>query len=630
MHFSIELNASNGSLISYYCHDQEENTGGQQVIDREQAQEIAYNFIRKVQPGVISQLKLNENNSSNYYLGSGLNLGYNFHWSRVVNGIPVREDGITVAVDGISAKITNFNFNWNNNVTFPAPGDKLFKPEELTNLVADKLGLYPTYINESNNNVNQTAKLVYKINSNTYFFDAVTGKPVDYNGSSKEFSEAKLYKQTFVPEIGGRAITAESQSSQTLTIEKGQSIAEEFFKKLGYTGKVVRSGGGSESGPGYRIDYWSYRIEANDGEISSADRDVSISIDSSSGRIGQFNIWPRGSIGKSENAISYEQARNTAEKFVQKELGITYPVILQESNNQINESEPYTFSFVRLYNGVPCDWSSIYVGIDRYSGKLVNFHSRALPVSIPKLDSIISPDEADKLFRENQSFELSYTYTRDKNYRPTGNAQLVYNYNNFGSGIDAVNGKLLSRENVNDNLAPFENHWAQGPLRILAENGQLPVKDFDPDNKINRRDSLRILTSLSRYYNEGIQNLNFNDVQPNDKDIQIFKRAVDMGIIENQGDLRPEDSLTREQLAVWLVHCVGYKEMANLPLKIEVPFSDIPMDHPYRNHIAIANAMGIFVGDKDGLFNPQQQVSWAELATVVTRVAPRISQQRYF
>lgn len=622
---SIEID-ENGSLVSLNYYGNKTSSVGKGIIERSKAKEIALNFLKRMQPNKLNQIKLEDTDKYPFaYAGYDMDLNYSFRWSRIVNGIPVSDDGVNIVVDAVSGQITHYDTIWHEVAAFPSRNDNLKKPQELTNLILEKLGVYPSYDINSNSSATK-AQLVYSINARTYMFDAVTGKAVSYDGTISDFAEAKRFDDTFTPETGGQGITVERNNNATLTTEKAQSIAEKFFKDLGYQGKVVRSGGGSESGPGYHIEHWNYRIEEDQNSQYHGGPDITVSIDTSSGKITGFNNWDERKPENKGNPISYDKARTIAEQFVQKDMKISYPIILQKEDTSFLSEEPYQFNFVRLLNGVPSHLATIGVSVSRYSGKVVNFNSRFLPVSIPKIEQVIDANKATGIIKENLAFELCYNIPYSRTSENSRIPQLVYRLKDPGFNVDAVTGKVLTREIPTNSPVSFGNHWAAVPLQLLAKNGLLPQKDFNPDAAITRRDAIRILGSQGHYYYGDSLKLKFTDIKQDDPDAEAFIKIITMGILENKGQVRPNDPLTREQLAVWLVNGIGYQEVANLPIRMESPFKDVPNDHPHRNSIAIIQALGVFNGDENGLFKPQQPVTWAELASVITKVAPKLNQ----
>lgn len=67
-----------------------------------------------------------------------------------------------------------------------------------------------------------------------------------------------------------------------------------------------------------------------------------------------------------------------------------------------------------------------------------------------------------------------------------------------------------------------------------------------------------------------------------------------------------------------------------MPVKIELKMADAELvNENSRNYVAIACGLGLMQGDDNGLFRPADQVTWAELAVLVTKAAPRLRAARW-
>jgi hypothetical protein len=59
--------------------------------------------------------------------------------------------------------------------------------------------------------------------------------------------------------------------------------------------------------------------------------------------------------------------------------------------------------------------------------------------------------------------------------------------------------------------------------------------------------------------------------------------------------------------------------------EIEIPFKDAnSISGDKKNYVGIVNGLGLMTADESSCFRPQDSVSWAELATVSLRLAPKL------
>ena len=95
-----------------------------------------------------------------------------------------------------------------------------------------------------------------------------------------------------------------------------------------------------------------------------------------------------------------------------------------------------------------------------------------------------------------------------------------------------------------------------------------------------------------------------------------LQKAVSNGLITGyeDGTVRPNDNITRAQMAAIIVRAMGAKDNSNQA------FPDVAADAWYNDAVSKAVKMGAFKGDTDGNFNPENNISCQETYTVLSRV----------
>ncbi len=95
-----------------------------------------------------------------------------------------------------------------------------------------------------------------------------------------------------------------------------------------------------------------------------------------------------------------------------------------------------------------------------------------------------------------------------------------------------------------------------------------------------------------------------------------LQNAVTNGLISGyeDGTVRPNDNITRAQMATIVVRAMGATELSN-----DV-FKDVASDAWYADSVSKAVAMGAFKGDTDGNFNPENNITCQETYTVLSRL----------
>lgn len=80
--------------------------------------------------------------------------------------------------------------------------------------------------------------------------------------------------------------------------------------------------------------------------------------------------------------------------------------------------------------------------------------------------------------------------------------------------------------------------------------------------------------------------------------------AYDHGAVTGQReDFRPNDAITREELAVMLVRALGYGAIAGLVQDLEMPFQDVTTNAGY---LTMAYDLGLMDGTSATTFSPDK------------------------
>ncbi|MBO8128528.1 MAG: S-layer homology domain-containing protein [Peptococcaceae bacterium] len=636
-YFSVSLAADTGELFGYnYRPEPGALEGKKRVVTRAEALQIARAFARKYQSERLAKMQLDADYNRHRY-GEALDLSYGFRWHQVIDGVPFNDNSIYVRVDAVSGQVTDFRCTWREDGELPEQGAKM-DAAAFTSRVVEKLGLYPCYVvdPETERTGLPDAILVYRLNTPYHQFDAVTGKALGPGGNIVDWADARKYDRDFTPVPAPERATGYDQLQEHLSPVQVQKIAAAFFKKLGLEGRVERSGGGSSVGPGYREEYWSYRLVR---EKPYEHREVSINARTGEVRSYHSEI-DRGKQDRKGEGISLQEAQQAAREFLKlvRLDNLDEMVLQQEPENwklemAYPEGPPeYNFTYVRLVNGIPYEQSTVSVSVDRFTGKVVRFYSHERPVKTFEATAGVLPEaKAVEAFKEYQPFTLGYERMHDWE-NETEKVVLAYCLD-YGYGIDAHTGEEVKRDGTKKETLSYntklQSHWARIPLTLLADSGLLPPpEEFNPNGTVNRRDGLRVLAAamMRYYYPEGPTKSPFQDVADNDKDLMAIKLAVDRGVIKAGGKLRPDAPLTREDLAVWLVNALGYKKIATAPIDMAVNFKDASkIGEGKKNAVAIASGLNYMNGDQTGSFRPRDPVTWAELASVIVRAAPDLN-----
>ncbi|QGU00475.1 hypothetical protein SYNTR_1881 [Candidatus Syntrophocurvum alkaliphilum] len=114
----------------------------------------------------------------------------------------------------------------------------------------------------------------------------------------------------------------------------------------------------------------------------------------------------------------------------------------------------------------------------------------------------------------------------------------------------------------------------------------------------------------------------FSDVDPAaDATPAIYKLAA-LGILEGypDGTFAPDNTITRAEFAKVAVVTAGLERVAIGMMGVPTQFNDVAADHWASGWINVAAAQEFVQGDGDGTFRPQDQITQAEVVTVLLRI----------
>ena len=214
----------------------------------------------------------------------------------------------------------------------------------------------------------------------------------------------------------------------------------------------------------------------------------------------------------------------------------------------------------------------------------------------------------------------------DKNGKP----QLLTNssYDNTGRLIFSRNS--LSTYGVGykasaPNFTDTAKHWAKDNIDFVVSRGLITGSSesiFAPNTAITRADFLMALGRLSGADVSSYKSSSFTDVKNTDTAMPYIEWAVKNKIVSGYGNGKfgPNDSITREQMAVMMVNyaeATGYK----LPVSRQsITFADDAKISAYaKAAVKAIQQTGVVGGKGNNLFDPQGNASRAEASTILRR-----------
>jgi len=169
-----------------------------------------------------------------------------------------------------------------------------------------------------------------------------------------------------------------------------------------------------------------------------------------------------------------------------------------------------------------------------------------------------------------------------------------------------------------------ENHWANEAITYLKErkivNG-MPDGSFNPDGNITRAEFVKIVCEGFKLKSD--KKTGFEDVKKGDWFISYVEVAGGLGIVNgSDGSFLPYDAISREDAAI-IIYRIA--ELKGFELETdEKSFKDAESISDYaKSGIGRLYASGIINGMEDGCFCPENNMTRAECAKMVSDILRR-------
>ena len=168
-------------------------------------------------------------------------------------------------------------------------------------------------------------------------------------------------------------------------------------------------------------------------------------------------------------------------------------------------------------------------------------------------------------------------------------------------------------------------HWAEKEIQRCVENGFFNGQSethFGLGQKMSRSAFAVVLCRFFGWETGTAAEPTFSDVPADAWYAGAVEAAVQHGAIINpSGEFRPNDPITREELAVMLVRALEYDDIAGLAQDLPMPFTDVTTSPGY---ITMAYDLGLVNGTTATTFAPNNTATREQVAVILMRLYDKL------
>ncbi len=605
-----------GDICEYYKSDGEyDDTVKFPAYSGEELKAMALKWLEGVNPEWVSQLDLNDYSEpfENIYSDSE-----SISFNRVKNGIRFLGNFVSIGLNNRTGEITNMYSDWSYDGDIPdtaeamditSAGDEFFKlsPLELVYETDD-----------------DTATLVYSPKNAYVSINARKGGEItDEYGVYNKNSAADAATEEAAMSAGGASANRLTESeianlaeiegllSEKDLIAKARSLKNTGLDKAEYDGCQYTRGYGyyPKSEDEEKPEYFA-RLTFKFNTGTNEQYNASVSFDAKTGELVGYNAYHYND--KASANVSAEDAVKKAKEFINEYCKN------QADKVKLDEmpSDSYGFNFTRYENDIPYYANSISVDINSKTGYIEGLYKNwNEDIAFESPDGVMDMTAAEKKFRQNIGFELSYVY----DYKPTETGEgvskvveLCYTLNDTnGDTINARTGEPVRRYPEQETVLPedISGHYAEDEIIKLVQSGVIEIDEetpkYRPDDVITKGELGYLASRVTyRYY----------PYEP----AEAESRMRQLEILLPEEVFSADEAALREDGPMYLLRAMGYREIAELADIYKAGFADsVNIPSEKMGYVAIAKGLKIINGDENNCFNAGVPLTRADAAIMI-------------
>lgn len=192
-----------------------------------------------------------------------------------------------------------------------------------------------------------------------------------------------------------------------------------------------------------------------------------------------------------------------------------------------------------------------------------------------------------------------------------------------GGGSTSYSPSIVKNDDINSAKTAFSDvkgHWAEEDISYLYNKGIVNGKTkelFEPESSVTRAELVALLVRSARQSGEA--DYSFKDTAPDAWYTGALKAAVKNGIVQNGESFRPNDSVTREEMAAMLMRT--YRASGKSAAAESAGFNDDENISAWAaEDVKAAAGLKLLNGMPDGTFCPKETLTRAQAAAVIRRM----------
>ncbi len=567
----------------------------------------AQKLIDRLNPSLAGEIRVEKTNA----LESLFDSTYRFNLQRYENDIPVYNDTGFVTVNSDATQITRYSLNYTDGLLFDSL-ENIISISDAWKYYYENAGAELEYRLRFKDKEKEIY-LVYipQLKSEEYI-DAKTGEvtPVwhrDYHYFTENYALGMNNKDMAVEESAGLSEIEIEKIEEVAGLKSAEDaqIAIENNNILDFDDDLVLTS--INLYKDYNGDRYFYDITF-ESQTSDIYKYASATLDAKTLEIIRWRA-------RTNDYIKYHKADNEIEinkEDVEDKAIEALKVIAPEyTKYKLTENQEASTSlgYIRYVNDIKFSNDYINIEINPQNGKVWSYSINYTDAEFPLPEGIITEEKAiEKMSQKTEMTLYYFPVSKTEKALKADNAVLGYK-NEYVNEIDAISGAIddFGDESSKMTYSDIENHYAKKEIETLARFGiGFEGSEFKPDDVITVNEYITLLMSTFSHYTPIILKTS-NDVT------YEYKEAVRTGIIDFD-KVTPDEPLTRENAAIYMIRVMGLEEVAKLNSIYKPVFKDVSQNVGY---ISILGAMGVFNGDENDNFNPDKKLTRADALILI-------------